>query len=255
MWLTSRFFTRQRAHFARDHRFIAVDLRGHGRSQKVLHGHTVPQQTRDLREVIEGLDLRDVVLVGWSSGAFCIWEYVKQYGCDRLAGVVVVDESASDLNRDGWTLGAMDLDGLIGMLEVVQTSHAEMVRGRFVNRLFANPPQPEDFEWMVSEITSIPPTVAAAVAFDEITRDYRPALADVNVPSLVCHGAHDQMIPVAGGEHAAEAMPDARLVVFEDSGHAPFWDEPERFNTEVERFIAGLPEPKLPAHGGVGRAG
>jgi pimeloyl-ACP methyl ester carboxylesterase len=106
---------------------------------------------------------------------------------------------------------------------------------------------------MVAEITSIAPTVAAAVAFDEITRDYRSVLAEVTVPALVCHGAHDQMIPVAGGAHAAETMPDARLVLLEDSGHAPFWDEAERFNAEVERFIAGLPKPKLSAHGGVER--
>jgi pimeloyl-ACP methyl ester carboxylesterase len=241
MWLTSRFFARQREHLAPNHRFIAPDLRGHGRSEKVLHGHTVPTQTRDLRELIEGLDLEDVVLVGWSSGAFCIWEYVKQFGVDRLAGAVIVDEAASDLNREGWSLGAMDVDGLIAMLEVVQVAHAEMVRGRFVHRLFATRPSAEDIDWMVDEITRIPPAVAAAVAFDEITRDYRDVLDQVRIPTLVCHGAQDQMIPVAGGAHAAEAMPDARLVVFDDSGHAPFWDEAERFNDELERFIASLP--------------
>jgi non-heme chloroperoxidase len=242
MWLTSRFFARQREHFARDYRFIAPDLRGHGRSEKVLHGHTVPTQTRDLRELIEGLDLDDVVLVGWSSGAFCIWEYVKQYGNDRLAGVVVVDEAAADLNRGDWNLGAMDLDGLIGMLEVVQVAHAEMVRGRFVHRLFATPPAPEEIDWMVEEITKIPPVVAAAVAFDEITRDYRKVLSEVDVPALVCHGAHDQMLPVENGTHLAETMPDGRLVIFEKSGHAPFWEEADRFNAELERFIADLPK-------------
>jgi pimeloyl-ACP methyl ester carboxylesterase len=250
MWLTSRFFQRQREHFAQSHRFIAPDLRGHGRSEKVLHGHTVPTQTRDLHELIEGLGLEAVVLVGWSSGAFCIWEYVKQYGTENLAGIVIVDEAAADLNRDGWTLGAMDLDGMIGMLERVQTQHAEMVRGGFVGRVFPNPPSPEDFEWMVEEITMIPPVIAAAAAFDELTRDYRDVLADVDVPALVCHGAKDVMLSPENGTHLAEAMPDARLVIFEDSGHAPFWDEADRFNSEVEAFIAGLP--KLRPRGGAG---
>ena len=199
LWLTSRFFARQREHFARVHRFIAPDLRGHGRSEKVLHGHTVPIQTRDLRELIVALDLEDVVLVGWSSGAFCIWEYVKQYGTDRLAGVVVVDESATDLNRGGWMLGAMDVDGLIVMLERVQTAHADMVRTGFLHRIFPMPPAPEDFEWMVAEITQIPPAVAAAVAFDELTRDYRDVLGEVRVPALVCHGARDVMLSPENG--------------------------------------------------------
>ena len=241
LWLTSRFFTRQREYFAQGHRFIAPDLRGHGRSEKVLHGHTVPVQTGDLHELIEGLELEDVVLVGWSSGAFCIWEYVKQYGDAHLAGVVIVDEAACDLNRDDWTLGAMDVDGLIRMVEMAQTALAAMVRGRFVNAMFATPLAPDDFEWMVEEILQIPPVVAAAAAFDELTRDYRDTLADVRVPALVCHGARDRMVSPANGPYLVEAMPDARLVMFDESGHAPFWDEADRFNAELERFIAGLP--------------
>jgi non-heme chloroperoxidase len=247
MWLTSRFFCRQRPYFAERYRFIALDLRGHGRSEKVLHGHTVPIQTRDLHELIHGLGLEDVVLVGWSSGAFCIWEYLKQYGDDGIAGIAIVDEAASDLNRGDWNLGAMDLDGLIGMLEVVQTDHADMVRNRFVNRVFPSPPDPEDFDWMVEEITMIPPVVAAAVAFDEITRDYRAFLPEVRVPALVCHGARDQMLSPGNGPYLAEAMSHARLVTFEDSGHAPFWDEADRFNAELDGFIQGLP--KVPLHG------
>jgi transposase len=48
------------------------------------------------------------------------------------------------------------------------------------------------------------------------------------------------MLSPKNGAYLAEAMPDARLVIFEDSGHAPFWDEPDRFNDEVESFIARL---------------
>lgn len=236
------------AYFAERYRFIAPDLRGHGRSEKVLRGHTVPIQTRDLRELIEALGLDDVVLVGWSSGAFCVWEYLKQYGDDGIAGIVIVDEAAADLNRDGWTLGAMDIDGLIAMLDVVQTDHAAMVRGRFVHRLFPTTPAPEDLEWMIDEITMIPPVVAAAVAFDEITRDYREALPNVRVPALVCHGANDQMLSPDNGPYLVDAMANARLVMFAGSGHAPFWDEAERFNAEVDTFITGLR--KVPTHGG-----
>jgi non-heme chloroperoxidase len=247
MWLTSRFFGRQREYFSEHHRFIAPDLRGHGRSEKVLHGHTVPIQARDLHELINDLGLDDIVLVGWSSGAFCIWEYLKEHGTDRIAGTVIVDEAAADLNRPDWTLGAMDLDALVGMLEIVQTDHAAMVRNRFVNRLFASPPAPADLEWMVEEITMIPPAIAAAVAFDEITRDYRAALPEIDIPTLICHGAQDEMLSPDNGAYLAEAIPNARLVIFDESGHAPFWEEADQFNAELDGFIQGLN--RVPADG------
>jgi pimeloyl-ACP methyl ester carboxylesterase len=65
--VTSRFFDRQRDYFTDRYRF---DLRSHGRSEKVLHGTPCPEQTRDLHDLFGALDLRDMVLVGWSSGAF-----------------------------------------------------------------------------------------------------------------------------------------------------------------------------------------
>jgi pimeloyl-ACP methyl ester carboxylesterase len=243
LWLTSRFFSKQRAFFAERYRFIAPDLRSHGRSENVLHGNTVPIQTRDLHELFEALDLHDIVLVGWSSGVFCIWQYLMDYGSDDIAGIVIVDESPTDFNWPDWTLGAQDLPGLVAMLDGVQTNHAARVRGGFVPHLFVTPLTDDELEWMVEEITMIPPTVAAAVAFDEVTRDYRSTLADIKVPTLVCFGRHDQFLSPDNGPYLADAIPGARLVMFDHSGHGPFWDEPERFNAEVDRFIAFLDTP------------
>jgi non-heme chloroperoxidase len=238
LWLTSWFFAKQRPYFGEGYRFIAPGLRSHGRSENVLHGNTVPIQTRDLHELFQALGLHDIVLVGWSSGAFCIWQYLIDYGSDDIAGIVIVDESPTDFNWPDWTLGAQDLPGLIAMLGGVQTDHAALVRGGFVPNLFATPISDHERDWMVEEITMIPPTIAAAVAFDGITRDYRPMLADIKVPTLVCFGHHDKFLSPDNGRYLADAIPDARLVMFDHSGHAPFWDEPDLFNTELDRFIA-----------------
>jgi pimeloyl-ACP methyl ester carboxylesterase len=240
LWLTSRFFAKQRDAMSGRYRFIAPDLRSHGRSETVLHGNTVPLQTQDLHELFEALDLHDIVLVGWSSGAFCIWQYLLDYGSNDVAGIVIVDESPTDFNWPDWSLGAQDIHGLVGMLDTVQTNHATMVRSGFVPRLFASTLEAEDLDWMVAEVTMIPPTVAAAVAFDEITRDYRAMLGDIEVPTLICFGRHDLFLSPDNGPYLAGAIPQARLVMFEHSGHAPFWDEPERFNDELEGFIRSL---------------
>jgi non-heme chloroperoxidase len=240
MWLTSRFFCKQRTGLRDRYRVIVPDLRSHGRSETVPQGNTVPMQTRDLHALIHALDLHDVVLVGWSSGAFCIWQYLVDHGSDDIAGIVIVDEAPTDFAWPDWELGGQDIHGLVGMLETVQTGHEAMVRNMLVPHLFRSEPSAEDVDWMVQEITMIPPTVAAAVAFDELTRDYRPMLADIDVPTLLCFGRHDQFVAPANGELLLGAIPDARLVMFEDSGHAPFWDEPERFDAELDGFIRSL---------------
>jgi pimeloyl-ACP methyl ester carboxylesterase len=182
------------------------------------------------------------VLVGWSSGAFNAWEYLKTYGKERVAGLVVVDEAASDFHWDGWKHGPVELDRLRMMTIGVQVAQRDLARNRFVPGLFTSALEPADLDWMVDEVSSIPPVIAAAVAFDEITRDYREFIPSTPVPTLVCHGRHDALIPLAAGEHVASVTPDARLVVFENSGHAPFYDEPDRFNAEVAAFIDSLPQ-------------
>jgi non-heme chloroperoxidase len=238
--VTSRFFERQREFFAGRERFIAPDLRSHGRSEKTSTGNTLPIQTRDLHELFSELDLQDAVLAGWSNGAFNVWQYLHDYGSDRVAGIVVVDESPCPVKRDDWPFGYFELAGLIAGMEARQVDNEAFVRNIFLRRLFAEPLDKTDARWMADEILMMPPTTAAAVGFDTMTRDYRPLLSEVDVPALVCVGARS-VVPVENGAYLAEAMPEAQLVEFANAGHSPFWDEPDRFNSEVSSFIDGLP--------------
>jgi non-heme chloroperoxidase len=63
--MSGRFFQRQLARFAATHRVIVPDLRGHGRSEKVNHGHTVPRYAADLHAILSQLSVRRPLLVGW----------------------------------------------------------------------------------------------------------------------------------------------------------------------------------------------
>jgi non-heme chloroperoxidase len=202
LWLTSRFFHKQIAALSEKYRVIAPDLRGHGRSEKVLQGHTVPVQTTDLNELFTGLGMRDdIVLVGWSSGAFCVWEYVQQFGTSALKGVVIVNESPSDLKRPDWPHGMIELPSLVSFVETIQTNFEAVVRERFVQNLFNQPRESDEAAWMGDEILMTPPVIAAAVAFDELTRDYRSALAAVEVSASFAGDAtthcHTIMPPIS----------------------------------------------------------
>jgi len=83
--MSGRFFQRQLGQFP-GHQVIVPDLRGHGRSGKVTHGHTVPQYAADLRAILAELSVRRPVLVGWSMGAMVAYDFLRQFGDDSVEG-------------------------------------------------------------------------------------------------------------------------------------------------------------------------
>jgi non-heme chloroperoxidase len=114
--MSRRFFERNVAALSEGFRVVNVDLRGHGESPAHEGGHTVAQYARDVRHLLEGLRLDDAVLVGWSMESLVVWDMIRQFGAEGLAGHVVVSQSPSDLRRPGWELSGFTLDALYEML-------------------------------------------------------------------------------------------------------------------------------------------
>jgi pimeloyl-ACP methyl ester carboxylesterase len=239
VWMSGRFFDRQLGPVGESCRAIALDFRGHGRSEKPESGHTVPEYAADLRAFLVELALRDVVLVGWSMGAFVIWEYVKQFGCDRLAGTVVVDEAASDFAWDGWTHGIVGPVLLRDLNEGVQSGRDGLIQ-HFIPLMFKEEPAAEDVAWMAEKMALAPAGTASAILLDQTLRDYREELAAVTVPTVVAVGRDEKLVTLAAGQYIVDRIPDARLVVFEQSSHCPFLEEPERFNAVIREFAGSL---------------
>jgi len=181
-----------------------------------------------------------VVLVGWSNGTFNVWQYLHDCGGDRIAAVVLIDASPCPLNRNDWSLGYWALRGLIGAMEAREADNQRFVRDVFLPRIFGNLPEPKEADWMAEEILMMPATIAAAFGFQAMTRDYRNFVSGVRVPALLCFGARS-FVRLENATYLQGAMEDARLVVFAESGHSPFWEEADRFNHELSTFIDTLP--------------
>ena len=237
--MSRRYFHKQLAPLGERNRVIAVDLRGHGDSEKTQAGHTVPQYARDLNQFIEALELDRPVLLGWSMGVFVVLDYIRQFGTAGIRGVVDVDEAASDFKWDGWAHGFLDLPTLHSLMTAVQDDKDAFVRD-FVPDMFHNPQAPEDLEWMVAETSKLPTGALSAILFDQTVQDYRDVLPAVDVPTLVCWGEHDQLLPVSGAPYMHEQIAGSRLELFERSGHCPFLEESEKFNSVVQEFLDPL---------------
>jgi pimeloyl-ACP methyl ester carboxylesterase len=236
--MSGHFFSRQLSHFAAAHRTIIPDLRGHGRSQKVQHGHTVPNYAADLYAILTRLSVRRPVLVGWSMGAMVAYEYLKAYGPASVAGLVIVDQPPSDFAWDGYEFGVITLDALREMNEQLQLDQPGLVHE--FTQLMLHEPDEQTMAWMSAEILRVPPVIASTILADQTLRDYREYLPHIEVPTLVLFGEDEKLTSPKAGQYIAEAIPGARLRTFPASSHCPFWEESDAFNAAVETFAAEL---------------
>jgi len=239
--MSNRFFERNIDALAANHRVIAPDFRSHGQSPQAEGGHTVDQYARDVRALIEALDLRDAVAVGWSMGSLVIWDYLSQFGDDsRLAGVVIVSQGPSDLTQDGWDYGIADMDTLHEFIRQTQDDFGGFFDG-FVPLMFKDELSPEQHSAFTSSIALVGANAGSLILLDQTLRDYRDLIPTLTVPHLLAWGRDEKVIPVASSEWLLGQLPHATREIFEESGHCPMWEEPDAFNATLTAWAAGLP--------------
>lgn len=235
---SSRTFEDQLDRFSKDHLAIAIDYRAHGRSTQTLTGHSLAGYARDVQAFLVEKDLHRVVLAGHSMGGFVACEYLRQFGADRLAAFVNIDQPPCDSRRFDWPHGD-DLFEACRFVMDLQEGQREASR-QLLDLVFKGPATLSDVEWMLPEMLRVPAPVAGVMYLDDIAYDARPILTEITIPTMFCWGEHSAMVPRAARDYIAHVQPDAHVVVFEESGHCPFLEEPEHFHLEVSRFIAGL---------------
>ena len=233
-----RFYERTIDPLSADHRVIAVDFRSHGDSPRVEGGHTVPQLARDLHSLLQALELRDAVAVGWSMGNLVIWEHLLQQPDDHgLAAHVCISQGACDLNGPDWQHGFTDRAGLTALLRQSQEDLSGTCA--FVATILTKVlPSDADRAWMVEEMGRAGPNAATAILADQTVRDYADRLPAADLPTLGIWGRDEKCLPVSAGEWLAERIPGFELHVFEESGHLPMWEQADAVNDLIRSWVS-----------------
>ena len=217
---------------------VAYDPRAHGRSSKVDHGHRMARYGRDLYDVLTALDIRDAIAVGWSYGGMTLLSYAELFCCERLAGIVIIDEAARETNGEdwewGWGTAEENAEFLQGILDDHRTSASQLV-----DAIFHHPVEAAVREEMVAGMLETPSRAAFGITRDGVHQDFRDVLPHVTVPTIVAAGAYGSF-PAEAHRYTVSRIPDAELVVFEDSGHCPFIEEADKFNAMIRDFGARL---------------
>ncbi|NMG75642.1 alpha/beta fold hydrolase [Aromatoleum diolicum] len=232
--------------FAARHRVFRWDARGHGGHP--LKSATVPtaaRMARDLEQMLEHWQLRDAIVVGHSMGALTLWQYIHDFGCDRLRKVVIIDQSPRILTDEHWSNGIygdfderrnaafvreLQQDFAEGVLRLVGHSLNERARRKYLEngdsmetarqRLREMAPQPLIDCWT---------SLAAA--------DYRDVLEKIDIPSLLVYGGASNFYHTRTAHYVRDNIPNALLHIYEDVDHAPHQWQRERFVKDVLDFI------------------
>ncbi|AWN55220.1 alpha/beta hydrolase [Methylobacterium sp. 17Sr1-1] len=217
-------------------RLVRFDLRGHGDSDKpdAPASYADPDLwADDVAAVIAAARLRRPVLVGWSLGGYVAGAYLRKHGPAGIAGINLVD-AVTRLSPDLLT-------PLAGSFTVTATSPDLATRvaatADFLAACFHRPPSDRDFQRML-----VVNGMTARAANEGFVRtpvpDLEPVFAAYAGPVLLTHGAHDRLVRQAMAERIQALGPGRRLSVFGESGHSPFYEEPERFGRELAAFVA-----------------
>ena len=190
----------------------------------------------DVRGVIDALKLHDITLAGHSNGGAIAIRYMarhKGYGVSKLALIAAVAPSL--IKRPNFPYG-LDKETVEQLIQGTYTDRPKMLQGFGDMFFFQHITQPFS-EWFFQLGLQAAGWSTAAIAQTWINEVLFSDLETINVPTLIIHGIHDKIVPFPLGKIQNQAIKNSKLIPFEFSGHGVFYDQKDKFNEELTRFI------------------
>ena len=220
---------------ARDYRLVAMDMRGHGKSEKPRDGYDNSRLwADDVASVIRALDLDRPILSGWSYGPLVILDYVRHYGEDAISGIQFVS-AVTKLGSEA-ALSVLTPE-FLALVPGFFSSDAEESVGSLDSLLrmcFASEQPAADLSLMLGYNVSVPPFVRQALFSRAFDND--DLLRTLRSPVLITHGSDDAIVRALAVEQHRALIPQAKIDIIEGTGHAPFWENAPAFNARLDAF-------------------
>ncbi len=228
---------------SKGYRVVAHDRRGHGRSSQPWEGNDMDHYADDLAAVIEALDLKEVTLVGFSTGGGEVARYIGRHGTGRVKKAVLVSAVPPLMLKTQTNPGGLPIEVFDGLrkasLENRSQLYLDIASGPFFgfNREGAKPSQGliQSF-WVQGMQAGSKNTYESIAAFS--ATDFRDDLKKFDVPTLVVHGDDDQIVPIdASGRASAALIKGARLIVYPGAPHGLTDTHKDRLNQDLLTFL------------------
>ncbi len=221
------------------HRLVALDMRGHGLSEKPKDGYSDSKLwADDVNAVIQTLKLDHPVLSGWSYGPLVFLDYIRHYGEDQLGGLQFVG-AVTKLGSEE-AMSVLTPEFLSVVPQFLSTDAETSVRGLegLLRLCFGRQPSDSEFYLMLGYNVSVPPYARQGLFSRSFHND--DLLPKIRKPVLITHGAADAIVKPAVVDQHKAVMPHGEVQLMPNTGHAAFWDEAEAFNERLHSFCESL---------------
>lgn len=228
------------------YRIITLDMRGHGLSDKVTYGYKVHRFAKDLHELIEHLQLRELNLLGHNFGATVICSYLELFSSSLISKLIFIDRAAvpmmnphwsqTDIKRYGPTSDPKSLEKLCNQIAKNQGNHFMKI---FFNTMVNRLAKEEHKQLVLKNSDTLPKKAAASLLYDAFYQDWRSLFPRITLPTLVI-GGRASLISASSQIWTSKQIPNAKLIIFEEhegGKHFPFVENPTKFNQVIDEFI------------------
>ncbi|MTH55312.1 alpha/beta fold hydrolase [Bacillus mangrovi] len=218
------------------YRFIGIDLRGFGQSDKPAFGYDYDTHAQDLKKVVEYLQLENFYLAGFSMGGPISIRYATKYADPNLAKLILIGAAAPVFTqRDGYEYGMKkeEVDELIAGIKADRPAALK----EFGSNFFYSETSETLDQWFLN--LGLQASAHGTIACAESLRDedLRDEVGKVNVPTVIMHGTKDEICDYQFAVMLNESIENSTLITFEESGHGVVYDEKEKFNEELLKLL------------------
>ena len=228
------------------HRVYRWDARGHGGhdlGDKALP--SVERMARDLANLIDHYQIEKATVVGHSMGALTLWQYIRDFGTERLARLCFIDQSPKLLTDMHWQhgiYGDFDEEKSREMMTWLHDDFAEAVLKLTAFGLNARAREKylagaSGWEKSRSALRAQNPTPLIACWGSLTQADYRDVLAKIDIPSMLVYGGESNFYGLETARFVADQIPNAILHIYEGTDHSPHQWQRERFVRDLMHFI------------------
>lgn len=228
----------------RGYRVIAFDRRGFGRSSQPWTGYDYDTFADDIAELIETLDLKNVILAGFSMGGGDVTRYIARKGSARVAKLALISAVTPLFMKTADHPVGPEASLFAGIRAGLAADRAQFIDDFSTLFYGTNRPGAKVSQGVFKQTlqialqASIKATIDCVTAFSET--DFRPDMAKIDVPTLVIHGGDDQVVPFeATGKLAAEMIQGSQLKLYAGAPHATCTTHAAQVNADLLAFIQG----------------
>ncbi|MBM7503708.1 alpha/beta fold hydrolase [Agromyces aurantiacus] len=223
------------------YRVITYDRRGFGQSSKPTVGYDYDTFAADLKVVLDTLDLRDVILVGFSMGTGEVGRYLGTYGSERVAKAAFLASLEPYLLQADDNPTGVPADVFAGIEQAAKADRYAWFDEFYQN--FYN--LDENLGTRIGEAAvraswntaASSGWFAASAVVPSWLTDFRADIEKIDVPALIVHGTADRILPIdATGREFAKRLPSAEYVEIEGAPHGMLWTHADEITRVLVDF-------------------